>query len=135
MADDPTLLLQVNKAFYRAFAARDVAAMEALWAEAAPVACIHPGGPALTGRAAVLQSWRQILESPGSPKIRCHKEQALLYGDIGIVICQELLEEGMLVATNIFAREPAGWRMVHHQASPLSAAALDVQDPPSAARN
>jgi hypothetical protein len=36
-------VLDANSAFYRAFAARDVAAMEAVWSGERPVACIHPG--------------------------------------------------------------------------------------------
>jgi ketosteroid isomerase-like protein len=135
MSDDLAHLLAANKSFYRAFADRDADAMERLWAAAAPVACVHPGWPALAGRAAVLTSWRQILANPEAPRIRCHKEQVFLHGDVGFVICQELLEQGMLVATNIFVREKAAWRMVHHHASPLAAAALDFEEPPSSLRN
>jgi ketosteroid isomerase-like protein len=135
MSSDLDLILAANRAFYRAFAGRDTAAMEALWAAAAPVACVHPGWPAVAGRAAVLTTWRQILANPASPRIRCHKEQGFLYGDVGFVICQELLDAGMLVATNIFVREKAAWRMVHHQASPLSPEALGAEEPPSSSRN
>ena len=135
MADDLALLLAANKGFYRAFAGRDVAAMAQLWAVRAPVACVHPGWPALSGRDAVLTAWQQILSNPASPRVRCHKEQVFLYGEVGFVICQELLEQGMLVATNVFVREDAAWRMVHHQASPLAAVALEFDEPPSLLRN
>ena len=40
-------VLFANEAFYRAFADRDMDAMAALWAADGPVACIHPGWPAL----------------------------------------------------------------------------------------
>ena len=46
---DEEAVLAANEAFYRAFAARDFAAMDALWAAEAPVACIHPGWDALVG--------------------------------------------------------------------------------------
>jgi len=36
-----------------------------------------------------------------------------------LVICEEELQAGHLIATNIFVKEDGGWRMVHHQASPL----------------
>ena len=36
-------MLFANEAFYRAFADRDMAAMDGVWAVHAPVACIHPG--------------------------------------------------------------------------------------------
>lgn len=57
-------VLAANLAFYQAFAQRDGAAMARLWAERAPVTCIHPGWPALEGRAAVLESWADILANP-----------------------------------------------------------------------
>ena len=47
-------VLFANEAFYRAFAERDIAAMEQLWAQAAPVACIHPGWSPVVGRERVL---------------------------------------------------------------------------------
>ena len=47
-------VLAANEAFYEAFRQRDMAAMEALWAQHAPVTCIHPGWEALVGRADVL---------------------------------------------------------------------------------
>ncbi|MEE8533734.1 MAG: nuclear transport factor 2 family protein, partial [Alphaproteobacteria bacterium] len=46
MADEQTVLF-VNEAFYQAFADGDLAAMDAVWAREAPVACIHPGWAAL----------------------------------------------------------------------------------------
>ena len=42
MADDEAVLF-ANEAFYRAFADRDVEAMDEVWAQGVPVACIHPG--------------------------------------------------------------------------------------------
>ena len=37
------------------------------------------------------------------------------------MICREVLEQqGWLIATNLFAREEGGWRMVHHQAGPAA---------------
>ena len=50
---DHEAVLFANEAFYQAFAARDLAAMEEVWAHHCPVACIHPGWPPLHGRQAV----------------------------------------------------------------------------------
>ena len=36
-------------------------AMEQVWARVAPVTCLHPGWTLLSGREAVLESWRTIL--------------------------------------------------------------------------
>ena len=62
-------MLFANEAFYRAFADGDLAAMDAVWASAAPVACIHPGWNLLDGREAVMASWRAILNNPKRPDI------------------------------------------------------------------
>ena len=116
---DEEAVLAVNEAFYRAFANHDVAAMDALWSRETPVACIHPGWNALVGREAVMESWTAILTAPGSPQIRCEEPRAFVLGAGAYVICREVLaQQVLLVATNVFAREPAGWRMVHHHAGP-----------------
>ena len=115
-------VLAANEAFYRAFATRDFAAMDALWAKETPVACIHPGWDAMVGREAVMESWAAILGGAGAPQIRCEAPRAFVLGPSAFVVCREVLEQGRLIATNVFAREAAGWRMVHHQASPASQA-------------
>ncbi len=118
---DSDAVLAANLEFYRAFATRDLVAMEALWARRAPVACIHPGWPALADRDAVMQSWHGILANPEAPKIACYDEQVLLYGDAALVVCEEELEGGTLVASNLFVREDGAWRIAHHQAGQLVA--------------
>ena len=116
---DKDRVLSANLEFYRAFTLRDVAAMEALWARALPVSCIHPGWMALRDRDSVMRSWRDILANPEAPHIMCHDEEAMVYGDFAVVTCEEALDDNTLVATNIFAREDDAWRLVHHQAGPL----------------
>ena len=121
-------VLFANEAFYRAFADGDLDAMEAMWAREAPVACIHPGWNLISGRDEVMESWRSILESANRPAVRNHGDQAFLYGDTAFVICYEALEEGFLVATNVFVVENGAWRMVHHQAGPTTPPDLDEAD-------
>jgi len=113
-------VLEANEAFYQAFAARDVTAMDAAWARRSPVACIHPGWDALDGREAVLGSFRAILESGSAPKVRCTLAQAHLLGEVAFVTCHELVQGATLVATNLFVREDGAWRLCHHQASQLA---------------
>jgi ketosteroid isomerase-like protein len=120
MTEVAAAVIAANREFYRAFAARDFGAIDRLWSRARPVACIHPGWDALTDRAAVMRSWRQIVESPSAPNIACRNEKPFVLGEIAFVVCHEVLSEGVLAATNIFAREDDGWKMVHHQASPLA---------------
>ena len=119
--NDSDAVLAANLEFYRAFTTRDVAAMEALWAREAPVACVHPGWPVLADRDAVLESWRGILANPDSPRIACYDERVLMYGDTALVVCEEELAGGTLVASNWFVREDGQWRIAHHQAGQLAA--------------
>lgn len=114
-------LLAANAAFYDAFATSDIEAMDELWARAHPVACIHPGWPALHGRGDVMSSWRSILLDGAPTEIRCEAARAGLLGAAGFVVCTEHVEGGALVATNLFALENGIWQIVHHQAGPLAA--------------
>lgn len=129
---DQAAVLFANEAFYRAFADRDVAAMTALWAESAPVLCIHPGWPPVHGRDAVLASWTRILRHPQAPDIACVAPRAHVLGMVALVVCHEAVQgqavQGQaLVATNLFRREAGGWKLFHHQASP--APGLPTEDP------
>ena len=128
-------VLFANEAFYAAFAERDVAAMDELWSRDAPVACIHPGWPALTDRLQVMQSWVRILASDRAPKVACRRPEAFLYGDVAFVICYEEVDGSALVATNVFRREGQRWRIVHHQAGPTPAmSGEDDEEPESPSR-
>ena len=111
--NDSDAVLSANLEFYRAFTTRDAAAMDALWARQAPVACVHPGWPPLTDRDAVMESWRGILANPDSPRIVCYDERALMYGDTALVVCEEELDGGTLIASNWFVREDGQWRIAY----------------------
>jgi ketosteroid isomerase-like protein len=126
---DETEILAANARFYDAFAKKDIDAMESVWARELPVACIHPGWTALRGRVRVLASFRGILSNPESPDIRCVDPTVFHYGDAAFVICYEAVENGRLLATNVFAREDGNWRMVHHQAGPTSSAPSERPPP------
>jgi ketosteroid isomerase-like protein len=119
-------LLAANEAFYRAFAARDIAAMETLWSDTAFAACIHPGWNALRGRELVLASWRSILGSAEAPRVVCANPTAHLLGEAGFVVCEERVGAAVLIATNVFVRDGGVWRMVHHHAAPVAQDAFVV---------
>ncbi|WP_049974000.1 nuclear transport factor 2 family protein [Azospirillum sp. B4] len=119
---DVQAVLAANRRFFQAFADRDVAGMEALWFQG-EVRCVHPGWPALHGRDQVMRSWRELLGNPRSPGIRHQGEQVSVCGDVGWVVCEEFVANTALVVTNLFVRTVAGWRMTHHQATPISSAA------------
>lgn len=129
MSPDEEAVLAANAAFYRAFATRDVEAMEALWARETPVACIHPGWQVLNGREAVMASWRGILAGV-PPAIQCAQEIARVAGSAAFVVCTEILDAGELVATNLFVREAGDWKLAHHHAGPV-AIGDDDDDKPS----
>lgn len=112
-------LLAANLEFYRAFTTHDLAAMDRVWAQETPVLCLHPGWTLLRGREAVMESWRQILGNSDAPNVMVHEDQAFLFGEVGIVTCEEELSGGWLAATNMFVKEDGAWRLVHHQASPI----------------
>ena len=121
-AEVAAAVLVANAEFYRAFNKGDYAAMSALWAVRAPVACLHPTAATLVGRDAVLDSWKQILRGPPSFVMRCDRPVAHVAGDAAIVTCYEGNGEhpAHLAATNVFVLEDGAWRMVHHHAGPLA---------------
>src|SRR5262245_61353823 len=113
MGSDEPRVLAANQAFYDAFARCDMEAMDDLWAERVPVACIHPGWDALHGRDEVMKSFNAILEGPAAPAIECVGPIAHVLGDAAFVICGESIESASpggagaasgayLIATNIF---------------------------------
>src|SRR6201984_31746 len=116
---DNDAVLAANLEFYRAFAARDLAAMDGLWAQRAPGACLHPGWTALKERNAIMESWQGILSNPDAPRIACFDEQVFLYGNVALVLCEEELEGGSLAASNLFVREDGAWHLAHHQAGQI----------------
>ncbi len=134
---DEALILRANEGFYLAFERRDLAAMDAVWAADAPVACIHPGWGPIVGRDAVMRSWHDILANPASPEVTCGSPQAHLLGDVGYVICMEHVtlpdegQRGVFVATNTFVREAGEWRMALHQSSPVADELVDEPTRPS----
>lgn len=124
--NDEEAVLAVNAAYYRAFAAGDLEAIEQLWAIDA-VSCVHPGWRPLVGREDVIRSYRDILSGAASVPIISSGERALITGDFARVICVERVGAVLLAATNCFVRTSRGWLMAHHQASQIAGV-----DPPRA---
>ncbi len=130
---DTDAILAANAAYYRAFSTGDAAAMDRIWADDA-VSCVHPGWTPLIGRAAVIESYRNILTSRSRVRIAHREDTAIVTGDDGRVVCIEIVEgTALLAATNFYRRIGGIWRMVHHQASPI-AVAVDESEPPRGQR-
>ena len=130
-------VLRANAAFYRAFTQGDVAAMGALWAEETEVTCFHPGATLIRGRSAVLSAWKQIIAEPAPFEMRCDHAHVQLLPRAAIVTCYEGNADrpAHLAATNVFVLEGGRWRMVHHQAGPLSRPVARPVAPPSSDLN
>ena len=115
---------QAEMAFYRAFEANDLAAMMAVWDDAEDIVCIHPMGPALTGRNAVIDSWREILSGGVAMRFSLEKVQTYVADNLSIHLLNEHIDVASgnpvapMAATNIYRLSPLGWRLVSHHASP-----------------
>lgn len=126
-------ILFANERFYAAFAGGDPAAMDALWSDAEPVICLHPGWEPLTERKTVMESWQAILEAP--PPVRCLAPTILPLGDsAAAVICWEAIGDDHLLATNIFRLEDGTLCLAHHQAGPTGAAPPAEESDPAPGR-
>lgn len=119
---ETTAALFALEAFYNAFTNRDFAAMRELWACDVPLACIHPGAPPLTIRDEVLASWEAILANPETPEVRLLSPELYIYGNTAVATCLEDVGGELLAATNVLVRQGAVWKLVHHQAAPLTVA-------------
>jgi len=122
--DEPGLLA-ANESFYAAFRARDMGAMEDLWARESPCVCVHPGWSPILGRVSVLRAWAAILANDASPTVEGLDPQVVqLSDDVALVLCIErvesLADRGIFAATNTFVREEGRWCLAHHQASPIA---------------
>ncbi len=113
-------VIAANESFYKAFRTRDMTAMDAIWSKQKHVSVIHPGWAGISGREAVMKSWKAILEG-NPPDIRALKPSVIFAGSSAYVICYEQVSNGLLIATNIFVKEDDDWRMIHHHAGPTSA--------------
>lgn len=122
-------------AFYRAFETNDLDAMMAVWDDADDIVCIHPMGPAMNGRGAVLDSWREILSGGVAMRFSLEKVQTFAADNLSIHLLNEHIDvaSGNRVApmttTNIFRLSAHGWHMVSHHASPNPGAQIGKTHP------
>lgn len=126
-----------NTALYDAFEAGDIDLMSAVWLDegsAVEVSCVHPGWTPVQGRSAVLRSWSMIMANTAYIQFVLTDVDVQVHGDVAVVTCGENMLTGLpaeegeplpglaggrAVATNVFRRTPAGWRLWVHHASPV----------------
>ncbi|GLW01208.1 nuclear transport factor 2 family protein [Streptomyces lavendulae] len=124
---------EVNAAFYEAMERGDFDALSALWLED-EISCVHPGWPVLSGRGEVLRSYALIMSHTEYIQFFLTDTKVALIGDTALVTCTENILSGgpsgeagelgplvgqLVVATNVFRRTPAGWRLWSHHGSPV----------------
>ena len=118
-----------ENAFYEALERSDLEAMMAVWSEDEEIVCVHPAGQRLTGQEQVREAWRQMFA--GGPGLRVQITQQV--AATGIMVAVHSVHENItvagekrprppVVATNVYLRTAAGWRMIVHHASPAPGA-------------
>ncbi len=124
-----------ENAFYDALERADLEAMMAVWSEDEEIVCVHPAGQRLAGQAQVREAWRQMFA--GGPHMRVRITQQVVVGGMmvavhsvheNITVAGEQRPRPPMVATNVYLRTPAGWRLAVHHAAPAQAG-----EPPAAA--
>ena len=116
-----------NLAFYRAFEALDLAAMERLWARDESASCLHPGWPLCAGWDEVRASWATIFANTATMRFEIADERIDVRGELAWVVCVERIRStgpageamvGAVIATNVFRLDGDAWKLVHHHGSP-----------------
>jgi uncharacterized protein (TIGR02246 family) len=116
-----------ENAFYEALERADLESMMAVWSEDEEIVCVHPAGQRLAGQAQVREVWRQMFA--GGPNMRVQVSQRIAVNGVMlavhsvhevITVTGEQRSRAPIVATNVYLRTTAGWRMVAHHASPAT---------------
>ena len=117
-----------ENAFYEALERADLDGMMAVWAEDEDIVCVHPGGARLTGQDQVRESWAKIFAAGGRARVHITQQVAISAMMLAVHSVHENFHvEGEaqprppIVATNVYLRTAAGWRMIVHHASPAPA--------------
>jgi len=117
-----------QNAFYEALERCNLEAMMAVWAEDEDIVCVHPAGQRLAGQAQVREAWRQMFAAGPNMRVRI-TQQVVISGVMleahsvheNITVAGEQRPRAPMVATNVYLRTAAGWRMIVHHASPAPA--------------
>ncbi|MBA2945005.1 nuclear transport factor 2 family protein [Streptomyces himalayensis] len=108
------------------------------------ISCVHPGWPVLTGRGEVLRSYALIMANTEYIQFFLTDVHVSVSGDTALVTCTENILSGapapdggpepgplvgqLVVATNVFRRTSAGWKLWSHHASPVLAESNGDED-------
>jgi uncharacterized protein (TIGR02246 family) len=114
----------VENAFYKALERADLELMMQVWSEDEDIVCVHPGGQRLSGQEQVREAWRQMFAGGQGLQVQVTQQVATA----GMMVAVHSVHENItvtgerrarppVIATNVYLRTPAGWRMVAHHAS------------------
>jgi ketosteroid isomerase-like protein len=114
-------------AFYDALQHADIERLMACWADEEDIVCVHPGGPRLVGHQAIRGAF-EVMFASGAVMAQPEKVRRVDSGACSVhsvvervtVLTDDGLQQAWVVATNVYARTPQGWRMLAHHASPGS---------------
>ena len=112
-----------ENAFYEALERADLEAMMAVWAEDEEIVCVHPTGPRLAGHEQVRESWRRIFSGGSGTRLQVTQQVTTQAMMVAIHSVHESApavgnrKPATVVATNVYLRTAAGWRMILHHAS------------------
>lgn len=114
----------VEAQFYEALREADLDKLMSVWSEDEEVVCVHPGGPRLTGAAAVRAAFEAVF-SNGPVTVHPQRVRRVHTMDCAMHSVIERVEietsdgprTGWVMATNVYVKTAPGWRMVAHHAS------------------
>lgn len=115
---------ECEAAFYEAFRAGDLVAMQRIWGAGAEIVCIHPARPPLAGRRAVMQSWEDILGATGGVEVRFDCQNRASADRLAVHIGVETIgtrdsAPALVTVTNIYGLTEQGWKLRAHHAGPI----------------
>jgi uncharacterized protein (TIGR02246 family) len=119
-----------ESAFYEALERCDLEGMMAVWAEDEEIVCVHPAGARLTGQDQVRESWAKMFAAGPRARLVIEQQVAIsgmmlavhsVYERFTIPQAKPEQQPVPIVATNVYLRTAAGWRMIVHHASPAPA--------------
>jgi ketosteroid isomerase-like protein len=130
------LVIEANRAFYRAFESLDLEQMERVWLRDPKIVCIHPGWGMLNGWGPIMTSWERIFDSAFEMKFEVREAEVIVSADLAVVVTEENLTQrgydgvsrSQVLATNVYERAGQKWWLVLHHGSPVIQPADD--EPP-----
>jgi len=112
-------------AYYDAIDECDLEKMMAAWEDSPETACLLPMRPLCSGREAIRELWKPLLDPAVKVEITVNHLQWIEEGDIAVHLLEERVtltgqdeRQPPIYAINIYRRKDNGWRLLTHVNSP-----------------